>query len=185
VRAPGDGGVPGALCCRSGSPPIPAETSRKYSKRSPLTVFFRPQVLMSNFSFLASIAINAGAFFGQPAKCEVAHTSLLIGRASLLFVDWDRICGRFDVPPKHFSPAHARLFCARPGNAKGPVIRDGAFQTFLRWWGMLSHPADFSIRHALIRFQGRTERPIRRSCVSSCLTSAARRGGMGVARASY
>jgi hypothetical protein len=36
--------TPGALCCRSGSPPIPAETGRKYSKHSPLTVLFRPQV---------------------------------------------------------------------------------------------------------------------------------------------
>jgi hypothetical protein len=36
--------TPGALCCRSGFPPIPAETCRKYSKRSPLTVLFRPQV---------------------------------------------------------------------------------------------------------------------------------------------
>jgi len=44
VRAPGRlGEGPGALCCRSGSPPIPAETPRKYSKRSPLTVLFRPQ----------------------------------------------------------------------------------------------------------------------------------------------
>ena len=35
--------TPGALCCRSGFPPIPAETGRKYSKGSPLTVFFRPR----------------------------------------------------------------------------------------------------------------------------------------------
>jgi hypothetical protein len=37
--------TPGALCCRSGSPPIPAAvlTGRKYSKGSPLTVFFRPR----------------------------------------------------------------------------------------------------------------------------------------------
>src|SRR5262245_46056728 len=47
------------------------------------------------------------------------------------------------------------FFCARPGNAKGPVSDDGAFRTFLRWRGMLSDPADFSIRHALIWFQGR------------------------------
>jgi hypothetical protein len=44
VRAPGDGETPGALCCRSGFPPIPAETHQKYSKRSPLTVLFRLQV---------------------------------------------------------------------------------------------------------------------------------------------
>jgi hypothetical protein len=44
VRAPGYGGTPGALCCRSGSPPIPAGTSQRYSKRSPLTVLFRLQV---------------------------------------------------------------------------------------------------------------------------------------------
>jgi hypothetical protein len=36
--------TPGALCCRSGSPPIPAETHQRYSKRSPLTVLFRLQV---------------------------------------------------------------------------------------------------------------------------------------------
>src|SRR5262245_1533347 len=36
--------TPGALCCRSGSPPIPARTSQRYSKRSPLTVLFRLQV---------------------------------------------------------------------------------------------------------------------------------------------
>src|SRR5215510_9295445 len=29
----------------------------------------------------------AESFFGQPAKCDVAHTSLLIGRSTLLFVD--------------------------------------------------------------------------------------------------
>jgi hypothetical protein len=45
VRAPeGRVEAPGALCCRSGFPPIPAETGRKYSKRLPLTVLFRPQV---------------------------------------------------------------------------------------------------------------------------------------------
>src|SRR5262249_21391833 len=33
-------------------------------------------------------------------------------------------------------------------------IYDGAFRTFLRWQGMLSDPANFSIRHALIWFQG-------------------------------
>ena len=44
MRAPGYGGTPGALCCRSGSPPIPAETSQRYSKHSPLTVLFRLQV---------------------------------------------------------------------------------------------------------------------------------------------
>jgi hypothetical protein len=62
---------------------------------------------------------------------------------------------RFVRRSSYFSPAHAGLFCARPGNAKGPVIRDGAFRTFLHWRGMLSDPADFSIRHALIWFQGR------------------------------
>jgi hypothetical protein len=37
--------TPGALCCRSGFPPIPAAvlTGRKYSKGSPLTVSFRPR----------------------------------------------------------------------------------------------------------------------------------------------
>src|SRR5262249_6590890 len=30
----------------------------------------------------------AESFFGLPAKCDVAHTSLLIGRSTLLFVDW-------------------------------------------------------------------------------------------------
>src|SRR5215475_8147639 len=40
-----------------------------------------------------------------------------------------------------------------PSNAKGPVSDDGAFRTFLRWQGMLSDPAKFSIRHALIWFQ--------------------------------
>jgi len=46
VRAPeGLGGAtPGALCCRSGFPPIPAETGRKYLSRSPLTVLLRQQV---------------------------------------------------------------------------------------------------------------------------------------------
>src|SRR6516165_9458618 len=39
----GAGITPGALCCRSGFPPIPAETARKYSKRSLLTVLFRSQ----------------------------------------------------------------------------------------------------------------------------------------------
>jgi hypothetical protein len=37
VRAPGGCErriAPGALCCRSGSPPIPAETGRKYSNYS-------------------------------------------------------------------------------------------------------------------------------------------------------
>jgi len=53
VRAPG-GCVgsritPGALGCRSGSPPIPAETGPKYSKRSPLTVLLRPQVQTIRF----------------------------------------------------------------------------------------------------------------------------------------
>src|SRR5499426_2145457 len=42
-----------------------------------------------------------------------------------------------------------------PSNAKGPVSDDGAFRTFLRWQGILSDPANFSIRHALIWFQGR------------------------------
>ena len=36
-------GLQGPLCCRSGSPPIPAETVRKYSKTSRLTVLLRPQ----------------------------------------------------------------------------------------------------------------------------------------------
>src|SRR5215831_11286644 len=36
--------TPGALCCRSGFPPIPAETHQRYFKRSPLTVLFRLQV---------------------------------------------------------------------------------------------------------------------------------------------
>src|SRR5262245_25851502 len=62
---------------------------------------------------------------------------------------------RFVRRSSYFSPAHAGLFCARPSNAKGPVIRDGAFRTFLHWRGMLCDPADFSIRHALIWFPGR------------------------------
>jgi hypothetical protein len=107
------------------------------------------------FDFLAwllsrSECAEAGAFFGRPAKCEVAHTSLLIGRGSLLFVESYRIRGAVVRRSSYFSPAQAGLFCARPGNAKGPVIRDGAFRTFLHWRGMLSDPADFSIRHALI-----------------------------------
>jgi hypothetical protein len=45
-----------------------------------------------------------------------------------------------------------------PGNAKDPVSDDGAvYWTFLPWRGMLSDPADFSIRHARIWFQGRPE----------------------------
>jgi hypothetical protein len=47
VRAPGGrvaGISPGALGCRSGFPPIPAETGRKYLSRSPLTVLLRQQV---------------------------------------------------------------------------------------------------------------------------------------------
>jgi hypothetical protein len=44
VRAPGRlGEGPGALF-RNGSPPSPAETGQRYSKRSPLTVLFRAQV---------------------------------------------------------------------------------------------------------------------------------------------
>jgi hypothetical protein len=45
VRAPGYGGSPGALGCRSGSPPIPAETLLENTLSHPsLTVSFRPQV---------------------------------------------------------------------------------------------------------------------------------------------
>jgi hypothetical protein len=100
------------------------------------------------FDFLAwllsrSECAEAGAFFGRPAKCGVAHTSLLIGRGSLLFVESYRIRGAVVRRSSYFSPAQAGLFCARPGNAKGPVIRDGAFRTFLRWRGMLCDPADF------------------------------------------
>src|SRR5262245_30011156 len=83
-----------------------------------------------------------------------ACASILIGRASLLFVDRTALCGSSDVPPTS-APLTRGFFCARPGNAKGPVIRDGAFRTFLRWRGMLSDPANFSIRYALIWFQGR------------------------------
>src|SRR5262249_4669131 len=64
----------------------------------------------------------------------------------------------------YFSPAHAGLFCAQPGNAKGPVSDDGAFRTFLRWQGMLSDPANFSIRHALIWFQGPPLLALRARC---------------------
>jgi hypothetical protein len=52
VRAPGGSGRrdnPGALCCCSGFPPIPAETGREYSSRSPSTVFFRPQAQTIRF----------------------------------------------------------------------------------------------------------------------------------------
>jgi len=34
VRAPGDGELQGPLCCRNGSPPIPAETGQRYSNYS-------------------------------------------------------------------------------------------------------------------------------------------------------
>ena len=47
MRAPGGCErriAPGALCCRSGFPPIPAETGQRYFKRSSLTVLLRPQV---------------------------------------------------------------------------------------------------------------------------------------------
>src|SRR5262249_20524088 len=71
---------------------------------------------------------------------------------------------RFVRRSSYFSPAHAGLFCARPGNAKGPVSDDGAFRTFLRWRGMLSDPAGFSIRHALIWFQGPPLLALRARC---------------------
>src|SRR5262249_47677801 len=51
-----------------------------------------------------------------------------------------------------------------PSNAKGPVSDDGAFRTFLRWQGMLSDPANFSIRHALIWFQGPPLLALRARC---------------------
>jgi hypothetical protein len=51
--------APGALGCRSGFPPIPAETGRKYSKRLPLTVLFQPQV--QNYSLTKLGLILAGA----------------------------------------------------------------------------------------------------------------------------
>ena len=47
MRAPGGGSsgiTPGALCCRSGFPPIPAETPEFTLSRSPLTVLLPPQV---------------------------------------------------------------------------------------------------------------------------------------------
>src|SRR5262245_57986348 len=98
------------------------------------------------------------SFFGQLAKCEVAHTSLLIGRSTLPFVD-DRKCSRSTFLRN--CPAHAGPFCAAriillrlpgrglghnarlgmarhalrglsPSNAKGPVSDNGAFRTFLR-----------------------------------------------------
>src|SRR5262249_54427620 len=51
-----------------------------------------------------------------------------------------------------------------PSNAKGPVSDDGAFRTFLRWQGMLSDPANFSIRHAPIWFQGPPLLALRARC---------------------
>src|SRR5262249_16095545 len=51
-----------------------------------------------------------------------------------------------------------------PSNAKGPVSDDGAFRTFLRWQGMLSDPANFSIRHALIWSQGPPLLALRARC---------------------
>ena len=44
MRAPGRlGEGPGALYCRSGSPPIPAEAARNYPESLAVTVLFRPQ----------------------------------------------------------------------------------------------------------------------------------------------
>jgi len=45
VRAPGDGELQGPSAAAAvGLPPIPAGTGQRYSKRSPLTVWLRPQV---------------------------------------------------------------------------------------------------------------------------------------------
>jgi hypothetical protein len=63
VRAPGGKRriAPGALCCRSGSPPIPAETRQRYSKRSLLTVLLRTQVQKYFLAILWLILVGAMA----------------------------------------------------------------------------------------------------------------------------
>jgi hypothetical protein len=148
---------------------------------------------------------SSSLFFGRAAcPCifwttsdEVAHTSLLIGQASLLFVDWTAYAV-VRRPPK--LPRSRGAFCAaciasylprltgRGAMQKAPSRITGPFGRSSVGGECSSDPADFSIRHALIWFQGR---PVAcrvaypRSCASSCLTSKARCGGMGVAKASY
>ena len=102
------------------------------------------------------------------SRCEVAHTSLLIGRPSLLFgrsTAYAVVRRSSKTAPLRrgfFAPHALFLSVFRAGklgttrgwvwrvNAKGPVSDNGAFRTFLRWRGMLSDPTAFSIRHALI-----------------------------------
>jgi len=53
VRAPGGGSsgiTPGALCCRSGSPPIPAETARNYPESLAVDCVF-PATGLNYFAF--------------------------------------------------------------------------------------------------------------------------------------
>jgi hypothetical protein len=82
VRAPG-GRVeaPGALGCRSGFPPIPAETGRKYSKRLPLTVLFQPQVQNYSLTKLGLILAGAMALAIQrpQAECRWKYLWLALG----------------------------------------------------------------------------------------------------------
>ena len=105
------------------------------------------------------------------SKCEVVHTSLLIGRPNLLFgrsTAYAVVRRSSKTAPLRrgfFAPHALFLSVSRAGklgttrgwvcrvNAKGPVSDNGAFRTFLRWRGMLSDPTAFSIRHALIWFQ--------------------------------
>jgi hypothetical protein len=105
------------------------------------------------------------------SKCEVAHTSVLIGRPSFLFgrsTAYAVVRRSSKTAPLRrgfFAPHALFLSVSRAGklgttrgwvcrvNAKGPVSDNGAFRTFLRWRGMLSDPTAFSIRHALIWFQ--------------------------------
>jgi hypothetical protein len=77
---------------------------------------FNAQFLFTDLRLRPALACReVSAFFGQPAKCDVAHTSLLIGPASLPIVDSTAYAVRSTFL-LILSPAPRGAFLRRPWN---------------------------------------------------------------------
>jgi len=80
----GAGITPGALCCRSGFPPIPAEAARNYPESLAVTVLLRPQVQNCLLTRLKLILADQMAFAIQrfPGSSLGASGGRLIGEGA-------------------------------------------------------------------------------------------------------